>query len=317
MELILVTGASGYIGTTLVPMLLAQGYRVRALDRYFFGREFLPEYPQIEYIQADSRHLEPAYLDGVDHISDLVAISNDPKRAVPRAELRGQSPITGPLRRARQGGRRQALPPAVFLQHPWIPRSEPRLRRNLSDQSAHDLRQGQPDGRARRPAAGRSRFRRRRATSGHGLRLQPSYAFRPRDQRHDLWGMEDGGAAPDARRFAVAPDGACPRHRERPDLHAPGPPRGDQRLAVQCRLRCEQLSTRSSRRDHLRRAAKGRPHRLIRRPRTSILSCRFRQDRGARLTCAVYSAGWCAQYFEQAQIGHDRQNKTDHKPQVL
>lgn len=78
MELVLVTGAGGYIGTTLVPMLLAHGYRVRALDRYFFGREFLPEHPRIEYIQADSRRLEPAYFEGVDHVIDLVAISNDP-----------------------------------------------------------------------------------------------------------------------------------------------------------------------------------------------------------------------------------------------
>ena len=37
MERVLVTGAGGYIGTTLVPMLLAQGYQVRALDRFFFG----------------------------------------------------------------------------------------------------------------------------------------------------------------------------------------------------------------------------------------------------------------------------------------
>ncbi|MDF2781825.1 MAG: UDP-glucose 4-epimerase, partial [Geminicoccaceae bacterium] len=78
MERVLVTGAGGYIGTSLVPMLLAAGYKVRALDRFFFGRDLLPEHEQLERIQADSRRLEPAYFEGVDHVIDLVAISNDP-----------------------------------------------------------------------------------------------------------------------------------------------------------------------------------------------------------------------------------------------
>jgi len=41
-DTVLVTGAGGYIGTTLVPQLLEAGYRVRALDRFFFGRDLLP-----------------------------------------------------------------------------------------------------------------------------------------------------------------------------------------------------------------------------------------------------------------------------------
>jgi nucleoside-diphosphate-sugar epimerase len=78
MERVLVTGAGGYIGTSLVPMLLAAGYKVRALDRFFFGRELMPQHEQLEMIQADSRRLDASYLDGVDHVIDLVAISNDP-----------------------------------------------------------------------------------------------------------------------------------------------------------------------------------------------------------------------------------------------
>jgi nucleoside-diphosphate-sugar epimerase len=78
MERVLVTGAGGYIGTSLVPMLLAAGYKVRALDRFFFGRQLLPAHEHLEQIRADSRRLEPSHLDGVDHVIDLVAISNDP-----------------------------------------------------------------------------------------------------------------------------------------------------------------------------------------------------------------------------------------------
>lgn len=78
MERVLVTGGGGYIGTTLVPMLLAGGYKVRVLDRLFFGRELLPEHANLEIVRADSRFLEPGHFDGVDHVIDLVAISNDP-----------------------------------------------------------------------------------------------------------------------------------------------------------------------------------------------------------------------------------------------
>jgi nucleoside-diphosphate-sugar epimerase len=78
MERILVTGAGGYIGTTLVPMLLAQGYKVRALDRFFFGGHLLPEHPRLERIRADIRRLEADHLREVDHVLDLAAISNDP-----------------------------------------------------------------------------------------------------------------------------------------------------------------------------------------------------------------------------------------------
>ena len=78
MERVLVTGAGGYIGTSLVPMLLAAGYKVRALDRFFFGRELLPQHEWLELVRADSRRLEPAHFKGVDYVVDLVAISNDP-----------------------------------------------------------------------------------------------------------------------------------------------------------------------------------------------------------------------------------------------
>lgn len=78
MERVLVTGAGGYIGTTLVPMLLEQGYRVRALDRYFFGKELLPDSDKLEVVKEDIRRIKEEHLDKVDYVIDLAALSNDP-----------------------------------------------------------------------------------------------------------------------------------------------------------------------------------------------------------------------------------------------
>lgn len=75
---VLVTGAGGYIGTTLTPMLLDAGYCVRVIDRFFFGRDLLPDHANLEVVVEDSRRLGPEHLEGVDAVVDLVAISNDP-----------------------------------------------------------------------------------------------------------------------------------------------------------------------------------------------------------------------------------------------
>jgi nucleoside-diphosphate-sugar epimerase len=75
---VLVTGAGGYIGTTLVPMLLQEGYAVRAVDRFFFDRAHLGAHARLEVVVDDARKLAPEHFEGVDAVIDLVAISNDP-----------------------------------------------------------------------------------------------------------------------------------------------------------------------------------------------------------------------------------------------
>jgi nucleoside-diphosphate-sugar epimerase len=78
MKNILVTGAGGYIGSVLVPKLLDKGYKVKAVDRFFFGADKLQPHENLTIIHEDCRKLTEEYLVDVDGVIDLVAISNDP-----------------------------------------------------------------------------------------------------------------------------------------------------------------------------------------------------------------------------------------------
>jgi len=78
---VLVTGGAGYIGSTLVELLLDRGYEVTCLDRLFFGRESLKSVmnnPKFRVVQDDIRWFDPKILEGVDVVLDLAALSNDP-----------------------------------------------------------------------------------------------------------------------------------------------------------------------------------------------------------------------------------------------
>lgn len=79
MSKVLVTGGAGYIGSTLVRLLLNKGYEVRVLDRLFFGKDSLIDIEdQIELIKGDIRDVRKDIFHGIDTVMDLAAISNDP-----------------------------------------------------------------------------------------------------------------------------------------------------------------------------------------------------------------------------------------------
>lgn len=77
MKNILVTGATGYKGSVLVPKLLAQGYHVTAFDTQWFGN-FLPEHENLTIVNGDVIDTQSIPLTGVDAIIHLASIANDP-----------------------------------------------------------------------------------------------------------------------------------------------------------------------------------------------------------------------------------------------
>ncbi len=82
---ILVTGGAGYLGSVLIPKLVARGHRVRVLDVGYFGLGHLRGLqPAVEVLREDIRRVRSdgsfrrGLLDGCECIIHLAAISNDP-----------------------------------------------------------------------------------------------------------------------------------------------------------------------------------------------------------------------------------------------
>jgi nucleoside-diphosphate-sugar epimerase len=76
---VFVTGHKGYIGTVLVPMLVAEGHEVVGLDsdlyeQCTFGGALL----DVPYIRKDIRDVQVSDMDGFDAVLHLAALSNDP-----------------------------------------------------------------------------------------------------------------------------------------------------------------------------------------------------------------------------------------------
>lgn len=78
---VLVTGGAGYVGSALVPKLLAAGYEVVVYDLMLFGSDVLPkDNPALTVVKADIRDTDrfARAVEGADAVIHLACISNDP-----------------------------------------------------------------------------------------------------------------------------------------------------------------------------------------------------------------------------------------------
>lgn len=83
MSTVLVPGGAGYVGSRLVPKLLAAGHTVRVLDLFLYGDDVFDGAPapeRLQRIKGDIRDLDLVRrsLAGVDAVIHLACISNDP-----------------------------------------------------------------------------------------------------------------------------------------------------------------------------------------------------------------------------------------------
>ena len=63
----------------LVPRLLGRGYKVRVLDRMYFGEDSLAAVrDEVELVVADVRDIPEHAFDGIDGVINLSGLSNDP-----------------------------------------------------------------------------------------------------------------------------------------------------------------------------------------------------------------------------------------------
>lgn len=80
---VMVTGGAGYVGSMLVPKLLAAGYEVAVLDLYIFGEDIFAAHhgdPNLIEVRGDLRNPSDVAraLEGCDAVIHLACISNDP-----------------------------------------------------------------------------------------------------------------------------------------------------------------------------------------------------------------------------------------------
>lgn len=75
--MVVVTGGSGFIGSILVPLIVQAGFKVRVIDRFFFG-DTIPNNPYIEKVKIDSRDIQTDLIESAFAVIDLAALSNDP-----------------------------------------------------------------------------------------------------------------------------------------------------------------------------------------------------------------------------------------------
>lgn len=75
---VLVTGHHGYIGSVLIPALVAAGHDVGGLDVFFYeGCDLVPG-TDVPHRRLDVRDVDPGHLAGYEAVVHLAALSNDP-----------------------------------------------------------------------------------------------------------------------------------------------------------------------------------------------------------------------------------------------
>lgn len=78
-----VTGGAGYVGSVLVPSLIAAGYEVKVIDLFLYGDDVLDvvaDSPRLHLVKADIRDERMLHreLRGMDAVIHLACVSNDP-----------------------------------------------------------------------------------------------------------------------------------------------------------------------------------------------------------------------------------------------
>ncbi|MBT7836095.1 MAG: NAD-dependent epimerase/dehydratase family protein, partial [Rhodospirillaceae bacterium] len=80
---VMVTGGGGYVGSCLIPKLLAAGHDVTVLDLFIYGMEVfngVGEHPNLHCIKGDIRDPKAVAkaVENADAVIHLACISNDP-----------------------------------------------------------------------------------------------------------------------------------------------------------------------------------------------------------------------------------------------
>lgn len=74
---ILITGACGYVGSSLTPYLLAKGHNIKAVDTEWFGNN-LNTHPNLQFTKIDIRDLDRSFFEDIEVVIHLANIANDP-----------------------------------------------------------------------------------------------------------------------------------------------------------------------------------------------------------------------------------------------